>query len=98
MKPATSLTWSQAPLGWTFALGADGPAEAVLAGLEHHHVDAVGGAIGEFRALAGLEVEPVAFALLGLGVLHDLEVVTSKILLQSSVPARLWNIVATVPG
>ena len=53
-------------------LGADGPAEAVLAGLEHHHVDAVGGAIGEFRALAGLEVEPVAFALLGLGVLHDL--------------------------
>ena len=48
-------------------LGANGPAEAVLAGLEHHHVDAVGGAIGEFRALAGLEVEPVAFAALGLG-------------------------------
>ena len=44
----------------------DGPAEAVLAGLEHHHVDAVGGAVGEVGALAGLEVEPVALALLGL--------------------------------
>ena len=73
MKPATSLTWSQAPLGCDLReLGADGPAEAVLAGLEHHHVDAVGGAVGEFGALAGLEVEPVAFALLGLGVLQDL--------------------------
>ena len=27
-----------------------------------------------------------------------LSIVTSKVLLQSSVPARLWNIVATVPG
>ena len=44
-------------------LCADGPAEAVLSGFEHHHVDAVRGAIGELGALAGLEVEPVSFAL-----------------------------------
>ena len=45
-------------------LRSDGPAEAVLAGLEHHHVDAVRRAIGEFGTLAGLEVEPVSLALL----------------------------------
>ena len=73
MKPATSLTWSQAPLGWTFASSAPtARLKPYLRDFEHHHVDAVGGAIGEFRALAGLEVEPVAFALLGLGILHDL--------------------------
>ena len=41
-------------------LDSDRPAETVLSGLEHHHVDAVGGAIGKFGALAGLEVEPVS--------------------------------------
>src|SRR5215213_11959755 len=65
MNPATSLTWSQAPPGLHLReFRPDGPAETVFAGLEHHHVDAVRRAIGEFGSLAGLEVEPVPFALL----------------------------------
>ena len=73
MNPATSLTWSQAPLGCTFASsGSDGPAEAILPGFEDHHVDAVRGAVGELGSLPGLEVEPVSLAGLGLCVFQDL--------------------------
>src|SRR3954454_14994503 len=51
---------------------ADGPAETILSRLEHHHVEAVSYTVGELRALAGLEVEPVSFTLLRPGILQDL--------------------------
>ena len=50
----------------------DGSAEAILPGFEDHHVDAVGGAVGELGSLPRLKIEPVSLAGLGLGVVQDL--------------------------
>ena len=75
-----------------------GPAEAIFSGFKHHHVDAVCRAVGEFGALAGFEVEAISLPFFARAYFKIFSLVMSKILLQSSVPARLWNIVATVPG
>ncbi|MCY1516738.1 hypothetical protein D9M68_513880 [compost metagenome] len=53
-------------------LHADRSAEAILSRLKHHHVDAVCHAVGEFRALPGLEVEAISFPCLRACIFQDL--------------------------
>src|SRR3954463_14846451 len=99
MNPATSLTWSQAPLGCTFA------SSAPTALLKPYFRDSstimstpLAAPLVNSEPWPVSKYSPYRSPFFEFAYFRIFSTVTSNVLLQSSVPARLWNIVATVPG